>query len=85
MAICNDPIQTNLVQVGSLEPQHLQNALSVDVIGRLAYFGPCSIATTETRVDQLLAILVKQIEGIQVRASRDFDEFRKPIADLGFW
>ena len=62
MTICNDPVQTNLVQIWCLELEHLMDACSVDSVRSLADFFGCTVSTTKTGRDQLFAVLVKQLE-----------------------
>lgn len=84
MAVGNDTIQHDLMQVGRLKLQHLIDARPTDHICRTsdllrhAVLGP-----TKCAVDQVLAVAVQQAKGVSVGARRDLDELGKAIADLG--
>ena len=82
MTVCNNSVQSNLMQVGCLQLQHLVNTFHIDFIGGVTDLLRCAICTAETSLNELLAILVQQIESGQVRATRDLDQLRKAITDL---
>ena len=58
------------------------NALLVDLIRSYANFFRSTISPSKSSVNQLFTIFVQKIEGIQVRACRDFDQLRKAVSDL---
>lgn len=66
MAISNDSVKADLVKVGSLELQHLVNTSPVDTVCGLSDLLGSSIRATEASADELLAVLVKQVECIEV-------------------
>lgn len=70
------------MEIGGLEFQHLVDAFLVNLIGSFANFLWCAICTTKAGLNQLLAVLVQQIERVQVRAGRDLDQLCKTIPDL---
>ncbi len=82
MAICNDSIQADLVQVRRLQLQHLVDPFSVDLISRLDQLLRASIRAAKTLLNQLLAVLVQQVKGVEMRTSRDLDQLREAVADL---
>jgi hypothetical protein len=82
MAICNDPIQSDLMQVRRLQLQHLMDPLPVDLIRRLDQLLRASIRSAKTLLNQLLAVLVQQVKGVEMRTSRDLDQLREAVADL---
>jgi hypothetical protein len=105
VTIGNNSIQSDLVQVGRLQAQHLIDTLAVNLyglsvikqptkllhelskgtynIGRLADLIESAICSTEPRLDQLLAVLVQQVEHLQVGARRDLDELGESVSHLG--
>ena len=83
MAVRDDSVQANLVQVWSLKPQHFIYTLSVDLIRSIAYFMRGAVGTPKSRLDELLAVFVQKVEGIKVGACRNFDKFCKAIPNLG--
>lgn len=84
VAVGDNTVQTNLVEVGSLELQHLKDTGAIYLIRCLPYFG-IDVITTEAGCDQLLAVLVKKLERWAVTACRDFNELCKAVSDLCFW
>lgn len=84
MAVSDDTVKTNLVQIGCLELQHLVNTSAVDLVGSLEHFFVVAL-TTKTSCDELLAVLVQQIKCRLVCACGDFDQLGKAISDLAFW
>ena len=68
MAIGNDSIQSNLMEVRGLQLQHFEDASTVDLVCGLSDLLRCTICAAEASVDELLAIFVKQIEGVKVGA-----------------
>ena len=84
MAVSNHPIKPDLVQVGRLQLQHLEDACTVDLVRGLTNFGGGVISTTETCRNQLFAEFVEQVERRQVSTARNLDQLGKAIADLAF-
>jgi hypothetical protein len=84
VAIGDNTVQTNLVEIGCLELQHLKDTGAVDLIRCLSDLG-IDIVATESRCDQLLAVLVKKLECGPVAAGRDLDQLCKAVSDLCFW
>ena len=83
MAVSDDPIQSNLMKIGSLEFQHLMDAILVDPIRCLAHFLGGAFSSTEACFDQLFAILIEQVERVKVGTGRYLDQLSEPISDLG--
>lgn len=81
MTIGNDSVKTDLVEVGSLQLQHLKDAVPVDFIGGLSHFLVLTSAS-ELGGDQLLTILVEQVKCGQVRTAGDLDELGESISHL---
>ena len=84
VTVSDDSVKSDLVQIRSLELQHLVDASTVDGICGLTHLLWCTIHPTKASLDQLLAILVKQIECRKVSTGGDFDQLRKTVADLCF-
>ena len=85
MAVGNDTVKTNLVEVWSLELQHLVDAGTVDgVSGLLDLFGS-TLSTTETGLNELLAVLVEKVKGWLVSTGRDLDKLCESVSDLSLW
>ena len=82
MTICNDSIQPDLVEVRSLKLQHFVYALLIDFVRRGTEFFGSAIRATKPRVDELLAVLIQEVERIEVGARRNFDQLCKAISDL---
>lgn len=83
MAVGNDTVKTNLVEVGRLQPQHLVDSLTVDLVGGIPDLLRGTIGTTEAGVDELLTVSVQEVEGIQMGTGRNLDELGKAVPDLG--
>lgn len=58
------------------------NALHVDLIRSITNLLWGAIGSTEPSFNKLLAVFVQEVEGVQVRASRDLDQLREAIPDL---
>jgi len=85
VAVGNDTVKTNLVEVWSLELQHLVDAGTVDgVSGLLDLFGS-TLSTTETGLNELLAVLVEKVKGWLVSTGRDLDKLCESVSDLSHW
>jgi hypothetical protein len=82
MAICNDPIQSDLMQVRRLQLQHLVDSLPVDLIRRLDQLLRASIRSAKALLNQLLAVLVQQVKGVEMRTRRDLDQLGETVANL---
>lgn len=85
MAVCNNSVKTNLVQVRCLKLQHLVNASSVNLVCCLSDLLGRAISTAEASRYKLLSELVEQVEGVEVSAGRDLDELCETVADLSLW
>jgi hypothetical protein len=83
VTVSNDTVQTNLVEVGSLELQHLKDTGAVYFIRCLPYLR-VDIVTAETRGDQLLTVLVEKLESWPMATSGDLDQLCKAVSDLCF-
>jgi hypothetical protein len=81
VAIGDDTVQPNFMEVGCLKLQHLVNTSTVDGVSGLANFLVIAL-TTKAGSDQLLAVLVKKIERGPVCARRDLDQLGKAVSDL---
>ena len=82
MPISDDSVQADLVQVGGLQLQHLMNTFSVDLVRSLNDILGSTILASKAGVDQLFAVLIEQVEGVEMRAGRDLDKLGEPITDL---
>ena len=85
VAVGNDTIEADLVEVRSLELQHLVDTGTVDGVGGLFDLLGSALSTTEAGLDELLAVLVEKVKGWLVSTSGDLDQLCKSIADLGNW
>lgn len=83
MAVGNDSVKTNFVEVGGLKLQHLVDTSAVDLVGSIANLLGSTITTTEASGDELLTILVQQVEGVEVGTGGDLDQLCETVADLG--
>ena len=70
------------MKVRRLELQHLVDSLSVDFVSRRTNFGGRPVGPSKTGLDELFAVLIQQLECLQVRAGRDLDQLGKSIANL---
>lgn len=84
MAVSNDSVKTNLMQIWSLDLQHLVDAHPVDLVGRLSYLFGGAVSATESGFDDFLAILVEQVESLKMSTSRDLDELCETVSNLSF-
>lgn len=85
MTVGNDTVKTDLVKVWSLELQHLKDTSAVDLIGSVVDLLLGAIGTTEASADELLAVLVKQVEGWEMSTSGDLDQLCESVPDLSLW
>ncbi len=85
VAIGNDAVQSNLVEIWSFELQHLANALLVDLVRSITNFLSSAIGPSEPSLDELFAIFIEQVESVKVRAGRDLDQLGKTVSDLCLW
>jgi len=83
VAVGNDSVKTNLVEVGGLKLQHLVDTSAVDLVGSIANLLGSTITTTEASGDELLTVLVQQVEGVEVGTGGDLDQLCKTVANLG--
>jgi hypothetical protein len=81
VTVGNDTVKTNLVEVGCLELQHLEDTGAVYLIRCLSHLR-VGIVTTEARCDQLLAVLVKKLKCWPVATCGDLDQLSKAVPDL---
>jgi hypothetical protein len=84
VTIGDDTVQTDLVEVGCLELEHLEDTGAVYLIRCFTDLG-VDVITTKSRCDQLLAVLVQQLERWPVTACRDLDQLSKAVSDLCLW
>lgn len=84
MAISDDTIKADFVQVGCLELEHLVDARFVDQISGSSHLVRRMISTTEAGDDKFRAVLLQEIKGGQMRTSRDLDELSESVTDLSF-
>jgi hypothetical protein len=84
MAVSDDTVQTNLVEVRCLKLQHLEDTGTVYLIRCLSNLG-IDVVTTEARGDQFLTVLVEKLESWPVTTCGDLDQLCKAISDLCFW
>ena len=82
VAVGNDTVETDLVEVGRLELQHLVDARAIDLVRGLADVISCIVTTTELCVDQLLAELVEEIECSEVGAAGDLNQLCETVPYL---
>jgi len=82
VAVSNDSVKTNLVQVGGLELKHLVNTSPVDGVGGLGDLLGSTIGTAKAGADELLTVLVEQVEGVKVSTGGDLDQLCKSVTDL---
>ena len=82
VTIRNDSVQPDFVKIRGLKLQHFVYTLFVNLVRRGTNFFGSVIRATKTRVDELFAVLIQEIERIEVRARGNFDQFCKAISDL---
>lgn len=85
MTIGDDSVKANLVQVRSLELEHLVDTSSVNSVCSIGDLLGRAIDTTETGRDELLAKLVKKVKGRKVSAGGNLDQLCKSVTDLTLW
>lgn len=82
VAVGNDSVKTNLVEVGGLKLQHLVDTVAVDLVGSITNLLRSTVTTTEASRDELLTVLVEQVEGVEVSTGGDLDQLCETVADL---
>jgi len=85
VTVGNDTVKTDLVQVWSLELQHLEDTSTVDLVCSIIDLLLGAVSTTEASADELLAVLVEQIESWEVTTSGDLDQLCESVSDLSLW
>ena len=85
MAICDNSVQPNLMQIGRFKLQHLEDTRAVYLIRSGSYFRRCAIHAAKSSIDELLAELVEQVKCTQMRTRRDLDQFREAVSYLALW
>lgn len=85
MAVGNDTVKTDLVKVRSLELQHPVNTSTVNPVGGLGNLLGGAVGTTEASLNELLAVLVEQVECLEVSAGGNLDQLCEAVADLRNW
>ena len=68
VSIGNDSVKTNLMKIWGLESQHLMDSLAVDLVCGINQLLRRAICTAKGLLDELLAVLVEQVECVQMRA-----------------
>jgi hypothetical protein len=82
MAVSNNTIKHNLMQVRCLKLQHLMDTSTADLISNLLDLRSSIIRSSKACVDKLLTVLLKKIISILVSTSRDLDQLCETVADL---
>jgi hypothetical protein len=82
VAVGNDSVQHNLMQIRRLQQQHLINARPANLIRNLLNLRVRLVGAPKGRADELLAVPVQQVIRLLVRARRDLDELGEAVADL---
>jgi len=85
VTVGNDTVKADLVEVWSLELQHLKDTSTVDLIGSVVDLLVSAIGTTEASANELLAVLVKQVESWEMATSGDLDQLCESVPDLSLW
>ena len=85
MAVCNNSVQPNLVQVGRLKLQHLVNTSPVDLVGSLLDLWFRTISTAESSVDQILGVFIEEVESGQMSTAGNLDQLSEPVSGLSDW
>lgn len=82
MSVCNHSVQANLMQVWCLKLEHLENAITIDLIGGVDDLLAGTVFTSKAGVDELLAVLVEQVESVEMGTCGDLDQLGKAVTDL---
>lgn len=85
MAVGDDAVEHDLVEVGGFEFEHLVDAGAADLVGGLLQVVRGAVCAAEAGGDEVLAVGVEEVEGGLVGAGGDLDELGEAIADLGDW
>ncbi len=85
VAVCDNSVQANLMQIWRLKFQHFMDALLVNLVRSIKDFNRSTISASEARFNELLAICIEEIECVQMRACRDLNELRKAVPNLRCW
>ena len=73
------------MQVRSLELQHLVDAVAVNLVCGIANLLRGSLSASETRLDDLLGVLLEQLKGLEMGTGGDLDQLSEPVTDLSLW
>lgn len=82
MAIGDDPVKTNLMQIGSLQLEHLKDSIPVDLIRSFLNLSILDGRAPELGLDQPLTEFIEQIECWQVSTTRDLDQLGEAVSNL---
>jgi len=85
VAVCDNAVETDLVQVGGLELQHLEDTSAVDLVRSLTNLWLGIVCAAESRVDQVLTIFIEEVEGGQMSTARNLDQLSETVSGLGDW
>lgn len=83
MSVCDDSVETNLMQIRRFQLQHLIDTRTVDFVGGLLDFSGLVIDAAKGSLDQFLAVLVEQIKSSKMSATRDLDQLSESVPNLG--
>lgn len=84
VAVGNDAVEHQLVEVGRLKPQHLKDTSATDTISRASKLRTRPIGSGKGGIDEKLAVAIEKIKGIGISTGRDLDELCEAVSDLGF-
>ena len=84
VAICDDTVKTDLVEVGGLELEHLVDTVAADRVTCLGDLLGCTVLATESTGDDLLCVLLEELESLEVGTCGDLDQLSESVADLAF-
>lgn len=82
VAVSDDTVKTDLVEIGSLKLQHLVDTVAAELVCGLLDISGSTVLAAETGLDELSAVLLQKLKGLQVCTCGDLDELRETISDL---
>lgn len=82
MSVGNHTVKHNLMKVRCLQLEHLINASPTDLVSNSLDLLRSTIRPTKRRVNQLLAVPIKQLVRLAMSTCGDLDELGKSVTDL---
>ncbi|KAI6766053.1 hypothetical protein HG530_007123 [Fusarium avenaceum] len=85
VAIGNDTVKHDLVEVRSLKLEHLMDTSTANLVSNLLDLRRSIVRSTKASVNELLAVLLEKVVSVLVGTGGDLDQLCESISDLCHW